>query len=161
MSRLAPLALIALLAPTGCTATEEEEWQYGAAEMEAAIAGQWEGTLEVAGGAPAFLSVSLERLPPSASPACGNRQLNSPQCMATSSMRFDGVVTTDDGRFNGALVQAELTVDGTELSWGYFNMSVGDGSTFGTELHYPELQPGTFAGSDGAQGTFELLRPLD
>ena len=96
---------------------EEEEFRFGAAEMQNAVTGEWTGTLTV-GGQPTTHSLHLERAEPSARPMCENRTFAHPQCIDMTTMGLVGTLTTADKAYTDAAVSGSFDVYGFELSGG-------------------------------------------
>ncbi|MBI2394654.1 MAG: hypothetical protein HYV09_34110 [Deltaproteobacteria bacterium] len=158
---LAVFACCALLAcsSSSSSSSDEPEWQFGAAEAEAALAGAWNGTWSAAASS-GSIELKLSMASPGATPKCGSRTLSSDlgvKCIDMTSIRLVGTLTTSDGTYKDAPVTGALEVDGTKLTSGFLSLRTAAGETVDANYVQPAFQSGRLQLKDGT-ATFSLTR---
>ncbi len=158
----AALSLAFLAAAPGCGPSAEEEpaFQFGLAELEQTVAGDWAGTLRLTGKPDTTLALHLQHGAPGTQPACSNRTLAHTQCIDASTMRLDGTLTTADKAFTAAPVTGQFFVDGLVLSYGELTLTTESGLRLHVSYTTGAFATGDVNTADGAAaGTFTLKRP--
>jgi hypothetical protein len=143
MRSLAFVAAVAffLVSPGFACGPAEPEWQYGAAEMRAAVEGDWALTITPASGAPLEYMIHLQQsatAPASAvrerrdglvraAYACGGRTLvaSASACVDTTRMPLD-VTLAPGGPPTTGTPSGEFSVMSTVFSRGFLSLKIGD-----------------------------------
>jgi hypothetical protein len=127
---LAPM----LAAAAGCSANDEPDWQYGRADMEAAVFGTWTGTYTPEGGTAVPLALEIRASDePARSLSCGSRSFAHTEgtpglalrCSEASTLALSGTLSFEGGSKYEAL-EGSFSVYSTEfyggsLGLGYVN----------------------------------------
>jgi hypothetical protein len=160
VSKIAAAPVIACLL-MGCGPSDEDpEFEFGADEMKNAVTGDWVGSFKPEGATATDLTVHLDYAPPTAQPACGNRELSHPLCLDISTIKLTGTLTTADAKYSNAAVTGYFTVDGTKLTNGTLEMKLPDGTNMNASYHDGIFDQGSFYKDvEAGPGTFTLERP--
>lgn len=129
---LVPLGFFFLNPGVGCS--NEPDFQYGAEEMRAAVAGDWSFTITPAGGAPTQVTVHIDQASASnpstarapgraflrAAYACGTRTLlnSAGACVDSSEMPLAVTYLSGDDAFAGATLSGIFHVYGLSFEHG-------------------------------------------
>ncbi len=158
---LVPVAAFFLNPNLGCASPEEPPFQYGAAEMVAAIAGNWTFTITPDGGTATAMTVQLDEADnvPGATAqapgrsliraayACGSRTLvkSAGACSDFSSMPLAITFVSGDPSLMNAPLSGNFMVNGTTFNGGSLYLWVGsyqieawvlpDGTVMGASLY--------------------------
>jgi hypothetical protein len=158
---LVPVAVFFLNPNLGCVGPDEPQFQYGAAEMVAAIAGNWTFTVTPNGGAATAMTVQFaeaDNVPGAtaqasrrslvrAAHACGSRTLvkSAAACVDTSSMPLAITFVSGDPSLMNAPLSGDFIVTGTTFKGGMLELWVGsyqieasllsDGTVMNTSLY--------------------------
>ena len=170
-----PIAFFFLNPNLGCVGPDEPQFQYGAAEMQAAIAGTWTFSITPNGGPTTAVTVQLEeadKVPvatsqPSArsliraAHACGSRTLvkSAGACIDVSSMPLTITFVSGDPSLMNAPLSGAFRVSGTTFQSGLLDVTIGpyqisasvlpDGTVMNTYLYVT---------GQGATGTVTAAR---
>jgi hypothetical protein len=141
MRRLAlSLAALAFFLNPGfaCTGQDEPEFNYGEAEMKAAVEGTWvvtvgadQITVQVAEGHEAQPNQIQAARPGGhfirSAHACGNRTFvaSANACIDSTSMPLDVTFLSGPDSYRNAVLSGGLTVASTSFSFGYFGLRLG------------------------------------
>lgn len=149
--------LVGLLAAALCVAcsSDDDEFQYGEAEMHAAVVGAWTGEFNRDGQPPSSHELLIERAGPESQPTCGSQTFSQPQCVSTSSMSLRATFTTNDGLFAGQPLTGSFMVFGLTLGNGELFLS-GSGTELGAFLSEGGFDGGTIRGTHA--GSFTMIR---
>jgi hypothetical protein len=165
---LFPIALFFLNPAFACTS--DDNYQYGAAEMRAAVEGEWTFTITPTGGAPLQAHVRLTQsahAPATAAQArpsglvrpayaCGTRTLvaSASACIDSTEMPLDVMFLDGDPSLSSASLSGAFSVHGLTFVQGDLYLVMGpyqlllqvsaDGSTGSPQL-YPASTSGTLA----------------
>jgi len=135
---LIPLAAFFLNPSFACT--DEPQFQYGAEEMRAAVAGAWSVTITPDGGTATQVTVHIDQSATAATAsraparaivraaqACGTRTLVKPAgaCIDLSEMPLDVTYVSGDASFTNAALSGSFTVWGLTFGVGDLNMMLG------------------------------------
>jgi hypothetical protein len=151
MKRFLLLAVTAL----GCSSSsEDEEFTYGRADVEAALVGKWTGSF--ASGRTGTIELNLALAAPGAQTKCANRTL-SLKCMTESTAALTGTLTTSDGQLQTVPVTGTIMIGGTTFNNGYVSISTSAGVNLNAMYEAGTLKNGTLSAS-GATSTFTLTR---
>lgn len=159
MRRLA-LLLAMVTASISCSSSEEPEWQFGAADAQAALTGTWTGTYAAAGGATGSLTLVLALASPPATTKCGSRTLSTgltPACIDMTSIALTGALTTSDGTYAAVPMTGTMTVMATTLTYGDLALHAGDGRQLQATWRPSRFENGDLALGAG-QASFTLSR---
>jgi hypothetical protein len=158
---LVPIAAFFLNPNLGCVGPDEPQFQYGAAEMLAAIAGNWTFTITPNGGTATAMTVQFDEadnVPGAtaqasgrslirAAHACGSRTLvkSAGACEDISSMPLAITFVSGDPSLMNAPLSADFIVFGTTFQGGSLELWVGsyqveasllrDGTVMNTSLY--------------------------
>jgi hypothetical protein len=137
---LAPLAFFFINPSFGC-GTDAPQFQYGAAEMQAAIAGTWTFTITPSGGTATEVTLQLDEADTApgataqvsrrslirAAHACGTRTLvkSAGACMDESSMPLAITFVSGDPSLMTAQLVGSFIVPGTTFQLGMLNLMLG------------------------------------
>jgi hypothetical protein len=156
----------------GC-GTDQPQWQYGAAQMQAAIAGTWTFAITPAGGTPTEVTVQIDEADTApgataqaprrslirAAYACGSRTLvkSAGACTDASSMPLAITFVSGDPSLMSAQLSGTYIVSGTTFQSGMLELALGPYSisaTVGSDgtVTYP------FVTAQGASGTVVVTR---
>jgi len=168
---LVPVALFFLNPALACGG-DEPEFQYGAAEMRAAVEGTWVLTVSLSGGASQTLTVAIEQDTKSpaqashlrargllrAAQACGTRSLvkSAGACVDLSQMPLKVTMVSGDAAFQGAALSGMFTVYGLAFSQGEVNLAIADARVFFTLS--ADGVPSRPSFSSASQGTVSVAR---
>jgi hypothetical protein len=138
---IVPVALFFLNPSLGCVGPDEPQYQYGAAEMQAAIAGTWTFSITPNGGAPLAATVQLDEadsLPgataqaarPSlirAAHACGSRTLvkSASACIDATLMPLAITFVSGDPSVMAVPLSGSFQVTGTTFQAGSLYLNLG------------------------------------
>jgi hypothetical protein len=139
---LIPIAFFFLNPNLGCVGPDEPQYQYGAAEMEAAIAGTWTFTITPSGGTAIAMTVQLDEadnVPGAtaqattgrslirAAHACGERTLvkSAGACIDDSNMPLAITFVSGDPSLMSAPLSGDFIVIGTTFQGGSLYVTVG------------------------------------
>lgn len=163
---LRPLAALACCALVACSSSsssspssDEPQWQFGAAEAEAALAGAWTGTWSAAGSS-GSIDLKLSMAAPGATPKCGSRTLSGDlgvKCIDMTSITLVGTLSTSDGTYKDTPVTGTLQVDGTRLTNGFLSLRTTAGETLDANYVQPAFESGRLQ-LKGSTATFSLSR---
>ena len=160
LDELVRITVVSGLMAFGCFGCAgEEEFEFGADEMNGTVSGAWVGTLNIDGAEATELTLDLERRAPGMSPACGNRTMVHTNCIDMTSMSFDGHLTTDDGAYVQAPVTGEFMVVGLKLDNGDLRIRLPDGVVLSAFYDGTTFQEGDVQTREGTIGTVALRRP--
>jgi hypothetical protein len=157
-----PLALFFLNPALACGGGDEKPtFQFGAAELRAAIEGTWSLTLTPSGGAAKSLVVRIEQAtqaPSDATPPCGGRTLVKPAaaCVPITTMPLQVTMLSGDAAFEGVALSGNFAVTGFEFSEGQVTLAVGE-----TRVAFrltPESGPSNVQVTMGPSGTATVTR---
>ena len=158
---LFPVAVFFLNPNLGCVGPDEPQFQYGAAEMEAAIAGNWTFTITPNGAAASAVTLHLDEADSVPGPtaqasgrsliraahACGSRTLvkSAGACSDTSEMPLAVTFVSGDPSLMNALLSGTFIAFGTTFQGGSLEVTVGpyqieaglvpDGTVMNTSLY--------------------------
>jgi hypothetical protein len=134
-----PIAVF-FLNPTFACGPAEPQYQYGAAEMRAAVEGNWSFTITPQGGpaaqvtvhlsqsatVPAATSGRLKRMYVRSAYACGSRTLvkSAGACIDESIMPLDVTYVSGDASL-GTILSGTFMVPGTTFDYGSLTLTVG------------------------------------
>jgi hypothetical protein len=129
------------LNPNLACGTDEPQFQYGAAEMQAAIAGTWSFTITPTGGAATEVTVQIDEADTApgataqasrrhlirAAHACGSRTLvkSASACIDISSMPLAITFVSGDPALMSAQLAGVFTVAGTIFESGMVDLTIG------------------------------------
>jgi hypothetical protein len=147
--------------------SEDDDFTYEEADMQAAVLGTWTGTLEI-GDTTETITLELEQAtaesspsfsPPSERLQCGSREFikSAAACASMSSMPLVGTLSSVSGDLDGPITgqaMAYYTLDSWELE-----VSVEDGVALSGNFHDGKFEGGMATGADSTQGEFSLQRP--
>lgn len=138
---LVPLAVFFLNPNLGCVSPDEPQFQYGAPEMLAAIAGNWTFTITPNGGTATAMTVQFDeadtvpgataqasgRAWVRAAHACGSRTLvkSAAACIDATSMPLAITFVSGDPSLMTAPLSGSFIVAGTTFQVGSLGLSVG------------------------------------
>ena len=138
---LVPVAFFFLNPSLGCVGPDEPEYQYGAAEMQAAIAGTWTFSITPNGGEAAAVTVQLDEADHVPAPttqasrrsliraahACGSRTLvkSAAACIDVSSMPLAITFVSGDPTLMNVPLSGVFRVSGTTFQAGSLEMDIG------------------------------------
>ncbi len=130
--------LVLSVASFGCSGNDEEEFEFGQADMEEALFGTWTGTLTASGGNAVPLTLEIRSHDDVArSTACASRNFSGEsstpgleqQCFVSTSLQVSATLVAGDDasptEFDGYFMVAGTTFSGGELSL-YGRSSDGD-----------------------------------
>ncbi|HXJ23396.1 MAG TPA: hypothetical protein VMT03_24495 [Polyangia bacterium] len=163
-----PIALFFLNPGFACSS--ETEYQFGAAEMRAAVEGEWTFAITPASGTPVRVQVRVSQAGPAAATtasarsidlvrpahACGSRTLlaGASACADATDMPLDVSFVDGDALFSGAGLSGKFTVYGLAFTQGSLELTLGpyqflavvnaDGSLLNPQLG-PMGDPGTLS----------------
>jgi len=135
---LIPLAAFFLNPSFACT--DEPQFQYGAEEMRAAVAGDWSVTITPDGGTATQVTVHIDQSATAATAsraparaivraaqACGTRTLVKPAgaCIDLSEMPLDVTYVSGDASFTSAALSGEFAVLGLAFVTGDLSLILG------------------------------------
>ena len=125
----------------GLACTDEPEFQYGAAEMRAAVEGDWSFTITPDGGDATQVTVHIEQAATApatggagsrralvrAAHACGTRTLvkGAGACSDSSQMPLAVSYVSGDATFTSATLSGMFTVHGLAFGWGDLDLRIG------------------------------------
>jgi hypothetical protein len=126
----------------GFACSDEPQFQYGDAEMRAAVGGDWSFTITPAGGAATEVTVHVDQAVTApgttaaaaparsairAANACGTRTLvkGAAACVDSSQMPLTVTFVAGDDAFQSAALSGELTVFGLAFATGNLNLTLG------------------------------------
>jgi hypothetical protein len=158
---LIPSAVFFLNPNLGCASPDEPQFQYGTAEMVAAIAGNWTFTITPNGGTATAMTVQLDEadnVPGAtaqapgrslirAAHACGSRTLvkSAGACSDFTAMPLAITFVSGDPSLTNAPLSGDFIVTGTTFKGGSLDLQVGsyqieaallpDGTVTGTSLY--------------------------
>jgi hypothetical protein len=137
---LVPIAFFFINPSFGC-GTDEPQWQYGAAQMQAAVAGTWTFVITPAGGTATEVTVQIDEADTApgataqaprrslirAAHACGSRTLvkSAAACTDESSMPLAITFVSGDPSLMSAQPVGSFIVPGTTFQAGFLNMMIG------------------------------------
>lgn len=137
---LLPIVFFFINPGFGC-GTDEPQWQYGAAEMQAAIAGSWTFTITPAGGTSTEVTVQIDEADTApgataqaprrslirAAHACGSRTLvkSAGACTEMTSMPLAITFVSGDPSLMSAQLSGVFMVTGTIFQAGTLELTIG------------------------------------
>jgi hypothetical protein len=127
-------ALFLFLALSGCGGSDEEEFEFGKADMESALHGTWVGTWSPADGSDAVPFELVIRAPrePGTRMACGTRILAdgevglSPQCVTVTQLAVSATATIGDGDTEPVELDGYASTDSRIFSHADFDLAGED-----------------------------------
>lgn len=172
LSWLLPIAFFFINPGFGC-GTDEPQFQYGSAEMQAAIAGTWTFTITPSDGTPTEVTVQIDEADTApgataqvsgrsfirAAHACGSRTLvkSAGACTDVSSMPLAiTFVSGDPSLMNGPLSGAFI-VPGTMFQSGMLELTIGPYAIMAT-VSSDGTVTSPFLTGQGAIGTVAITR---
>lgn len=154
MERWKVVGVLAGALSLGCS-SDDDEFQYGEAEMHAAVVGAWTGELTRDGQPPSSHELLIERAGPGSQPTCGSRTFSQPQCSSSSSMSLAATLTSDDGLFAEHPLTGYFGVYGLTFRGGELFLS-GTGTELRAVLLEGAFEQGTMTGTH--TGSFTMTR---
>jgi hypothetical protein len=168
---IVPVAFFFLNPNFGCT--DEPQFQYGAAEMQAAIAGTWTFTLTPSGGTATEVTLQLDEADTApgataqvsrrslirAAQACGSRTLvkSAGACMDESSMPLAITFVSGDPSLMSAQLSGAFIVSGTTFQSGMLELTIGPYSLMAT-VGSDGTVTNPFVTGQGTTGTLVVTR---
>jgi hypothetical protein len=169
---LAPLAFFFINPSVGC-GTDAPQFQYGAAEMQTAIAGTWTFDITPAGGTAMTVTVQIDEADTApavtaqvsgrslirAAHACGSRTLvkSAGACTDSSSMPLAVTFVSGDPSVMSAPLSGAFIVQGTTFQSGMLELTVGPYSLMAT-VSPDGTVTNPFVTGQGGSGTLVVTR---
>ena len=164
-----PIAMFFLNPNVACV--DEPEFQYGAAEMRAAVEGDWSITISPDGGTATEVTVHIEqgtaasaataqapgRALVRAAHACGNRTLvkSAGACVDVSEMPLAVTYVSGDAAFSSATLRGNFAVHSLVFAIGELYLTLGS-----TQIHARVNADGTVASAELYSGGTVALNRL-
>jgi hypothetical protein len=135
----------------------------------AAVAGTWEGTISASGQPQASFTMTLEQATDARSQAlrtvgqglCGSRSFvkGASACVAETTMPVTGTITLDLDGAQPQPISGTFRVIGAEFNGGFLSLQRADGVVMGISLRPDSSAPDPGGLSNGALGSWTLMRP--